>query len=156
MAPTGRMSVHFLTLESQKKRVPLYAWHRKDGPAFCGCGPQECALREVGGGFRMEGTQVNLWPIHVDVLPLIPAMERWQEGLMGAGGEVRTEFRKASSHLSIVLPHSPRLQANFSVCMYLCVCVYSCKLFKLLFKSSFPIRGDNTYQKGYLRIKQPI
>ena len=50
-------------------------------------------------------------------------MEGWQEGLLGAGGEVRTESRKASSHLPIVLPQSQALGKLLCVHVYLCVCI---------------------------------
>lgn len=33
---TGEISVHFLTLESQRNRVPLDKWCREDGPSRVG------------------------------------------------------------------------------------------------------------------------
>lgn len=44
LAPAGEISVHFLTLESQKNQVPLHNQCRESGSACCGSGPQECAL----------------------------------------------------------------------------------------------------------------
>lgn len=44
LSSSGEISVHFLTLQSQKNQVPLHNQCREDGSAFCGSGPQEHAL----------------------------------------------------------------------------------------------------------------